>query len=139
MGSILVRGCYQEAVTEEARKRGLSIEHSQKRRLAEAEESVSRLIKKVAQETASVQQAMDDLERAKNEVSNSQLEEKALELKKGGIVKQAALVGMALFGSRAFTEAILVVGSPYGNEHFMSAAIQAVVALVCAAYFFLVK
>ena len=124
----------QEAVAEEARKQGISFEDSQNKRLSEAEESVSRLIQKVAQETASVQEAVDELERAQREASNS-----ALDLKKGGIVKQAALVGMALFGSRAFTEAILVASSPYGTEHFTAAAIQGVIALACAAYFFLVK
>lgn len=129
----------QEAVAEEARKQGISFEDSQNKRLSEAEESVSRLIQKVAQETASVQEAVDELERAQREASNSSIEQGALDLKKGGIVKQAALVGMALFGSRAFTEAILVASSPYGTEHFTAAAIQGVIALACAAYFFLVK
>ena len=85
---------------------------------------------------------MEELERAKNEVGSSGkggLEDTALDLKKGGLIKQASLVGGLLFGSRAFTETILVLGSPYGEDHFVSAILQGVIALVCAAYFFLVK
>jgi len=82
---------------------------------------------------------MEDLERVKRDASNSSIEESALDLKKGGIVKQAALVGMALFGSRAFTETILVVGSSNGGDHTMSAVLQGIIALACAGYFFLVK
>lgn len=84
---------------------------------------------------------MAELERVKNEAGtgNGGLEDTALDLKKGGIVKQAALVGGLLFGSRAFTETILVLGSPNGEEHVVGAIGQALFALVCAAYFFLVK
>lgn len=129
----------QQEITEEARKRGITFEDSQTKRLQEAEASVSRLINKVAKETDAVQQAMEELERVKRESSNSSMEESALDLKRGGIAKQAALVGMVLFGSRAVTEALLVAGSPYGTDHFAAAAVQGIVALVCAAYFFLVK
>ena len=98
----------------------------------------------MARETDEVQKAMEDLELAKNEASGNgggsgSIEDTAIDLKKGGIVKQAALVGGLLFGSRAFTETILVVGSPYGDEHFVPAVVQAGIAVVCAAYFFLVK
>jgi hypothetical protein len=128
----------QEQITEEARQRGIAFDESQSKRLAEAEASVSRLINKVAKETDAVQQAVDELERVKRESANP-VEESALDLKRGGIVKQVAFVGMALFGSRALTEALLVASSPYGTEHFTAAAIQGVIALVCAACFFLVK
>ncbi len=86
---------------------------------------------------------MEELELAKNQVSErggrGGIEETALDLKKGGLIKQSSLIGGLLFGSRAITELILVVGSPYGDEHFIPAVIQAVIALACAAYFFLVK
>jgi hypothetical protein len=86
---------------------------------------------------------MDGLELAKNQASgdggSGSIEDTALELKKGGVIKQAALVGSLLFGSRAITEAILVFSSPYGEEHFLSAIAQALIALACAAYFLLVK
>ena len=57
----------------------------------------------------------------------------------GGVRGGAAAGGGLLFGSRAVTETILVLGSPYGDEHFVSAILQAAIALACAAYFFLVK
>lgn len=82
---------------------------------------------------------MEDLERATREASSGSFEESALELKKGGIMKQAAFIGMALFGSRAVTETILVVGSSNGGDHTMSAVLQGVIAIACAAYFYLVK
>ena len=52
------------------------------------------------------------------------------------LIKQAALVGGLLFGSRAFTETILVVGSSTGGDHVVAAIAQAAIALVCAGYFF---
>ncbi|KAL3795271.1 hypothetical protein HJC23_008356 [Cyclotella cryptica] len=133
----------QEAVTEEARKQGIEYIDSEKQRLSEAEASVSRLIQKVARETEEVQKAMEELERAKSEAGSGggsrALEDSALDLKKGGIVKQSALVGALLFGSRAFTETILVLGSSNGGDHTMSALLQGAIALACAAYFFFVK
>merc|ERR1712087_426393 len=129
----------QEAVTEGASKQGLEYLESEKQRISEAEESVSRLIQKVAKETDEVQKAMEDLELAKNEASDGSIENTAIDLKKGGLIKQASLVGGLLFGSRAVTETILVVSSPYGDEQFAPAIVQAVIALVCAACFFLMK
>jgi len=129
----------QEAVTQAASVRGLEYLESERQRISEAEASVSRLIQKVAKETDEVQKAMDDLELAKNEASDGSIEDTALDLKQGGIIKQASLVGMLLLGSRAVTETILVVSSPYGDQHFVPAILQATIALACAAYFFLVK
>ena len=133
----------QEEVIQGASTQGLVYLESEKQRISEAEESVTRLIQKVAQETEQVQMAMEELERAKNQVTvqggRGGIEETALDLKKGGLLKQASLVGGLLFGSRAITELILVVGSPYGEEHFIPTIVQAVIALACAAYFFLVK
>lgn len=126
-------------VLEEARHQGISLDDPQMKRLAEAQESAAQLIKKVAEEKESVQQAMDDLERVKREASMNSFENNFLSLKKGGIAKQAAFVVMALLGSRAVTETILVVGSPNGGDHTMPAILQGIVALACGAYFYLVK
>lgn len=52
------------------------------------------------------------------------------------LIKQASLVGGLLFGSRAFTETILVLGSSNGGDHVVSAIAQAAIALVCVGYFF---
>lgn len=133
----------QESVIQSGSKQGLDYLYSRKQRISEAEESVTRLIRKVARETEEVQKAMEGLELAKNQASgdsgSGSIEDTALELKKGGVIKQAALVGSLLFGSRAITETILVLSSPYGEEHFLSAIVQALIALACAAYFLLVK
>lgn len=129
----------QEAATEGASKQGLEYLETEKQRISEAERSVSRLIQKVAKETDEVQKAMEDLELAKNEASSGSIENRAIDLKKGGLIKQASLVGGLLFGSRAVTETILIVSSPYGDEHFLPACVQAAIALACAACFFLMK
>lgn len=126
----------QEAVTQSASKRGLEYLESEKQRISEAEESVSRLIQAVASRTDEVQKAMEEVEEARNEAKGDTAVDS---LKRGGIVKQAALVGGLLFGSRAFTETILVFNSPYGNEHFVPAIVQAAITLVCVAYLFFMK
>lgn len=113
---------------------------SEKQRISEADESVSRMIRAVASRTDDVQKAMEELELAKNQASGGKggsgsIEETALTLKKGGIIKQASLVGGLLFGSRAFTETILVLNSQYGEEHFIPALAQLFIALACATYF----
>ncbi|KAL7449719.1 hypothetical protein ACHAWC_001755 [Mediolabrus comicus] len=125
----------QESVTKVASDQGLEYIESEKQRLTEAEESVSRLIQTVAARTDEVQKAMEELERRRG----SSIEKTALDLKQGGLIKQASLIGGLLFGSRALTETILVLGSSNGGDHMVSALVQAAIALACAAYFFLVK
>jgi hypothetical protein len=125
------------AIAMESNKQGLDKIAAEEQRLAEAEETVQRLMQKVAKETEAVQKAVDDLERANRESRSGS--DRAVDLKKGGIVKQAAFVGTLLFGSRALTEVISAVGNSNGGDHTMSALLQGVIALACAVYFFLVK
>lgn len=132
----------QEAFARDAAQQGTEVSAAEEQRISEAEQSVARMIQKVARETDGVQKAMDELQLAKDQASegdSGSIEEAALDLKKGGLLKQAALIGGLLLGSRAFTEGLLVVGSAYGEEHFVPALVQGVIALACAAYFFLVK
>lgn len=78
----------QESVTQVASDQGLEYIESEKQRLSEAEESVSRLIQTVAARTDEVQKAMEELERAKNDAgdgSGSSIEKTALDLKQGGV------------------------------------------------------
>jgi hypothetical protein len=78
----------QEAVTKVASVQGLEYIESEKQRLSEAEESVSRLIQTVAARTDEVQKAMEELERARNEAgdgSGGGIEKTALALKQGGV------------------------------------------------------
>ena len=78
----------QEAFTKVAEDQGLEYVESEKQRLSEAEESVSRLIQTVAARTNEVQEAMEELERAKDEAgdgSGSGIEKTALDIKQGGV------------------------------------------------------
>ncbi len=118
-----------------AKSRSDSLKDEEKR-LAEAQGSVVRLVDKVKEETVEVEKAMEDLKRAQEELMNDPLM-KAADLKSGGIVKQGALVGALLFSFRSFGEVLLLAG-PNGADHGVAAAVQAVIALACAAYFIFV-
>ena len=98
-------------------------------RLAAAEASMTQMLKKVNQETAEVEKAMQDLKRAQLEDNQGGTGDFLLQLRQGGIPKQAALVGTVLFGVRALTDAVT------GN--LVAAGIQIVLALACAAALFL--
>ena len=102
-------------------------------RLADAEQSVSRLMNTVSKETAEVEKALADLEREKAKLDSSPLT-KIAGLKEGGIVKQMSFVGLVLFSLRTVTELLQIAG-PYGESHAAAAAIQGVIALACGAYF----
>ena len=102
-------------------------------RLADAEQSVSRLMNTVSKETAEVEKALADLEREKAKLDSSPLT-KIAGLKEGGIVKQMSFVGLVLFSLRTVTEVLQIAG-PYGESHAAAAAIQGVIALACGAYF----
>uniref|UniRef100_A0A7S1ZUT5 Uncharacterized protein n=2 Tax=Trieres chinensis TaxID=1514140 RepID=A0A7S1ZUT5_TRICV len=104
-------------------------------RLAEAEAGVARLMETVSKETLEVEKALADLQAAKTELDADPLS-KMSDLKGGGIAKQGAFVGMALFTLRALIDAAAMAG-PDGEAHAAAAAIQGVIAVACAAYFFL--
>jgi hypothetical protein len=117
--------------TAEARDKSLKAEEE---RLLQAETSVARLVNKVKDETVEVEKAMEDLKKAQEELLDDPLF-KAADLKSGGIVKQGALVGTVLFSFRSFGE-ILLLSGPNGADHGFAAAVQGVIAVACAAYFF---
>lgn len=105
-------------------------------RLAAAEGSVSRLLDKVKEETLEVEKAMQDLQKAQQDLLDDPLM-KAADMRSGGIVKQAALAGTLLFSFRSIGELILLSG-PNGADHGVSAAIQAALAIAFAALLFFV-
>jgi vacuolar-type H+-ATPase subunit I/STV1 len=83
----------QESVTKVASDQGLEYIESEKQRLTEAEESVSRLIQTVAARTDDVQKAMEELERAKYDAGDgSSIEKTALDLKQGGVSCHALFI-----------------------------------------------
>lgn len=123
----------QAALTEASAKSRSNLLKDEEQRLAEAQGSVVRLVDKVKQETVEVEKAMEDLKEAQEELMKDPLM-KAADLKSGGIVKQGALVGALLFSFRSFGEVLLLAG-PNGVDHGFAAAVQAGIALACAAYF----
>jgi len=106
-------------------------------RLREAENSVARLVDKVKQETLEVERAVKELQQAQEQFGGDPLT-KAADLKKAGIVKQAALVGAILFSFRSIGELLLVAQQQGGTGdvegHSVAAAIQALIALACGGY-----
>jgi len=104
-------------------------------RLADAQESVSRLMGTVSKETSEVERALADLEKERSKLDSNPLS-KIADLKEQGIVKQASFVGLVLFSLRSVTE-ILQMAGPNPEAHATAAAIQGVIALACGAYFLL--
>lgn len=121
----------QAALTEESAKARKDALKGEEQRLAEAEGSVSRLLDKVKEETLEVEKAMKDLQKAQEQLLDDPLM-KAADLKSGGIVKTASLAGALLFSFRSIGELLLLT---QGADHGIAAAIQAVIAVACAAYF----
>jgi hypothetical protein len=100
--------------------------------MEQAQETMTKMLQKVSQETLEVEKAVRALEEAQKDIAKNYL----LKLKGGGLVKQGALVGALLFGFRAIGEVLAMVG-PSGELHTAPALIQGGIAVACAAYFFL--
>lgn len=118
---------------ESADKRSKRV-NEEEQRLAEAQQSVSRLVDTVKKETEEVEKAVAQLKEAQGEFNKDPLMQ-AADLKAAGIVKQGALVGTLLFSTRALGD-LIAIGGVDGSSHAVAAAIQAVIAVACAAYFF---
>lgn len=124
----------QDALSQEsADKRSNTVDEEEKR-LANAQKSVTRLVDSVKKETQEVEKAVAQLKEAQVEFNKDPMM-RAADLKAGGIVKQGALVGTLLFSSRALGD-LVAIGGVDGSSHAAAAAIQAVIAIACAAYFF---
>lgn len=104
-------------------------------RLEAAQSSVSRIIGKVRTEEVGVQKAVADLQKAQADMNDNPLM-KLSNLKQSGVVKQGALVGAILFGSRSITESVAMFGLD-GESHASAALAQGVIAFASAAFFFL--
>ena len=101
------------------------------KRLANAEAAMVAMLDRVNSETAQVKKATSDLLNAQTELDNDPI----MKLRKGGIPKQASLVGFLLFSFRSIADTI----AAFNDESLLAAAlVQGVIALACAAVFFLV-
>lgn len=107
-------------------------------RLQNAEKSMKQLLDRVDRETSNLEQAVDDLNAA-----NQQIEQDFIwKLKQGGLPKQIALVGFILLSVRSILESITAVSMSSSTladseAHLYAALLQGIVAMVCAAIFFL--
>jgi ribosomal protein S20 len=100
-------------------------------RLEQAERSIKTMLKRVREETGEVEKAVEDLRKAEAEID----EDIILKLKRGGLPKQAALVGFLLFSVRSIIDTVISFSD---ESHLTVALIQGGIALVCAAYVFLI-
>ena len=103
-------------------------------RLQKAEQSMQVQLDKVELERSQVEKAVADLEQTNTELDRDFM----LKLKRGGLPKQASLVGFVLFSVRSILDSVVAVTSN-DPSHLSSALIQGGVAIICAiAFFFLV-
>lgn len=100
----------------------------EERRLASAEANMKKMLSKVNEETLNVQKAIEDLKRAQLE-SEQGLDSQLSELKSGGLIKQATLVGSLLFTFRAGVETIGFLAGDV--SHAYPALVQGAIAIVC--------
>jgi hypothetical protein len=133
--SLLSQNILARASAERSANRAKSAMAVDQGRLEAAQSSVSRIIGKVRTEEATVQKAVADLQKAQAEMNDNPLI-KLSNLKQSGVVKQGALVGALLFGSRAIIESVAILGLD-GESHASAALIQGVIAFASAAYFFM--
>lgn len=105
-------------------------EANQEARLAAAEQAVQTWLQRVQQEQQAVQQAVDDLAAAQQEMDGGALSQ----LRAGGLPKQMALVGLLLFSVRSIVETVASWSDP---SLITGALIQGGIALACAIYLFL--
>jgi hypothetical protein len=103
-------------------------------RLARAESSMVTMLKRVNQETAAVEKAVQDLQQAQMDMSNKNAQSPISKLRQGGIPKQAALAGLLLFSFRSIADSIAAMG---GSGDITAALIQGAIALACGVYLIL--
>mmetsp|Transcript_16367 Transcript_16367/g.21419 ORF Transcript_16367/g.21419 Transcript_16367/m.21419 type:complete len:354 (+) Transcript_16367:110-1171(+) len=100
-------------------------------RLARAEVSMAGMLNRVSKEAVEVEKAAQDLRNAQAEIDKDFI----VKLRKGGIPKQAALVGFLLFSVRSIGDTV----AAFSDESLLAGALlQGGIALACAAAFFLV-
>jgi ribosomal protein S20 len=100
-------------------------------RLAQAESAIKTMLNRVKKETGEVEKAVEDLKKAEAEIDKDFI----LKLKRGGLPKQAALIGLLLFSVRSIGDTVI---SFTDETHLAAALIQGGIALFCAAFLFLV-
>lgn len=98
------------------------------KRLVAAEENMRTMLAKVNEETRSVQEAVEELQKAQANIDSGVVGQLS-SLKSGGIIKQVTLVGTVLFTLRSTAEGFALLSGD--QSHLMPAIIQAAIAVVC--------
>lgn len=103
------------------------IEENEKR-MEVAQGNMKKMLDKVNDETRAVEEAIEDLKRAQAATEGG-IDSQLVDLKSGGLVKQAALAGGLLFTLRSGAETIaFLAGDP---SHALPALIQGALAIAC--------
>lgn len=110
----------------------MDVLEAEARRLEQAEASMQAVLDRVNKETLAVSRAVQDLKDAQSIMDQDLL----VKLKTGGMLKQGSFIGLVLFAIRAAADATAAIGNN-DPTHWMAALIQAGIAVVCAAIFFL--
>lgn len=102
------------------------------KRLAIAQENMKAMLAKVNEETKNVQEAVEELQRAQEDIDSGVVGQLS-SLKSGGLVKQATLVGTVLFTLRSAVDGLALLGGD--QSHLMPAIVQAAIAVACLVAF----
>eukprot|EP00536_Pseudo-nitzschia_multiseries_P004509 jgi/Psemu1/188265/e_gw1.75.40.1 len=98
------------------------------KRMELAQGNMKKMLDRVNAETQNVEDAIEGLKRAQAE-SEGGIDSQLVDLKSGGLVKQAALTGALLFTFRSGVETIAFVGGD--PSHALPALIQGAIAVAC--------
>ena len=103
------------------------IEDTEKR-MEVAQGNMKKMLKKVNAETKAVEDAIEDLKMAQAATEGG-IDSQLVDLKSGGLIKQAALAGGLLFTLRSGAETVaFLAGDP---SHAFPALIQGALAIAC--------
>ena len=98
-------------------------------RLQVTEKAMKNMLKRVSDETAQVEQAVQDLKNAQAELDRDPL----MKLKFGGPLRQGAFIGFILFSFRSILDSVFSLGD---ETMLPGALLQGAIAMACALYFF---
>jgi ribosomal protein S20 len=121
----------KESAERNAKKSAGMTEENQQR-LAMAETSMRKMLVSVNKETKNVEEAIEDLKQVQMD-SEGGVDSQLIDLKSGGVVKQATLVGALLFSLRSVADGVAYMGGD--ATHLMPAEIQAAIAVACLVAF----
>jgi hypothetical protein len=124
---------FAQKSSEKSAERAISATQVEKARMAQAEDSMVKMISRVNKESAEVERAVEELKEAQKDMSSDPV----MKLASGSILKQASLAGLILFTLRSGIDTVAMLGGD--ASHAFPALLQGAIALACAAYFAFAK